>query len=67
MSRITEMLKEPSTYAGLAAVVLSGGDAAPLVADVITNAGPHAANGNWTAVLGVILGAIGMWLREGRR
>lgn len=67
---VAERLKEPSTYAGLAAVIIGVGkladiNEAPAIADAITNAAPALLSGNWVAGLGALLmGALAVVVRE---
>lgn len=71
MRRLSELLREPSTYAGLAGLVLAAGQIfqvpeAGLVADTITDAAPDALSGNWPGVLAAVLSSLAIWLRERR-
>lgn len=64
-----ERLKEPSTYVGLSAILIGLGqmfdiDEAPVVAETLTAAIPQIITGNWMGMLMVLLGGIGVMLRE---
>jgi len=64
--------KEPSTYAGLAAIIGGVGaiakvHEAPAIADAVNNAAVPLASGDWKVGLAMILtGALGVFLREGK-
>jgi len=75
MRDFVDRLKEGSTYAGVAAVVIGGGqlldwDEAPQVAGIIQQAGEQAVSGNWYGALAAaVLGVAAIFLpdRGGRR
>ena len=66
-----KILKEPSTWAGLASVITGVGliadiNEAPIVTEIITNAAPHIIAANWTGVLLVVSGFFATWF-NGRK
>lgn len=66
------LLKEPSTYAGLAAVVAGVGqiaqwNQASVVAEAITQAAPQVISGNWLGGIMSIFGLAAIFLREGKQ
>lgn len=66
---LKKRLAEPSTYAGLAAVVAGAGqlakvNEAPVVAEAIVAAAPHVAAGNWLNAAMVAFGALAVLLKD---
>ncbi|MGD1934222.1 MAG: hypothetical protein ACFB0Z_06900 [Candidatus Phaeomarinobacter sp.] len=72
MNELKERFREPSTYAGLAAITVGLGqvldwDEAGQVAGLVQGAGEQISTGNWVgAAVAVLLGGAAMWKREGR-
>ncbi|WP_422020197.1 hypothetical protein [Pyruvatibacter mobilis] len=72
MDKVFERLREPSTYAGLAAVTIGIGqivdfDEAGQVASIVQGAGERAAVGDWIgAGVAALLGLAAIFKREGR-
>jgi hypothetical protein len=72
MHEVLERLREPSTYAGLAAITIGVGqvvdfDEAAQVATIVQGAGERAAVGDWIgAGVAVLLGVAAIWKREAR-
>lgn len=69
MSKIIEKLKEPSTFAGLAAVLMGFGQIfdvseAPAIADSVNAAANDLAAGNWMSAGMVFLGGLAVILNE---
>jgi hypothetical protein len=66
---LKKRLSEPTTYAGLAAIVMGAGqlgkvNEAPAVADAIVAAAPHLAAGNWLNALMIGLGSLAVLMKE---
>ena len=64
-----KLLKEPSTYAGFAAVIAGIGqiaqiNEAPAIADAINNAAQPIINQDWIGAAMVFLGSIAIFLKE---
>jgi hypothetical protein len=69
MDWFKKRLAEPSTYAGLAAVILGGGQLAkiseaPAMAEAVASAAPHLAAGDWMSGLMIALGSLAMILKD---
>lgn len=70
MDWLTKRLREPSTYAGLAAIAVGAGQVAdineaPAVADAITTVGQSVAvMPGWEGLVMGVLGALAVFLRE---
>lgn len=67
-----KILKEPSTWAGLTAVITGVGqiakiNEAPIVADVITQAAPQIISNNWTAALLILAGGFSTWFNTRKK
>lgn len=66
---MAKLLKEPSTYAGLAAVVAGVGqifkdDHTDAVAAAINQAAPHILSNDWLGALMTLFGLAAVFLRE---
>lgn len=62
-------LREPSTYAGLGAILLGLGqifdiNEAPAVAETVTSMAPALITGNWLSALVIALGSAAVFMRE---
>lgn len=62
-------LKEPSTYAGLAAVVAGAGQMfgdknTDMIAAAIVDASPHIISGNWLGVVMSFFGLAAIFMKE---
>ncbi len=70
MNWLKDRMGEPSTYAGLAAILAGVGqladiNEAPAIADAITNAAPLALSGNWVGAVGALLmGSLAVFMRD---
>lgn len=73
LGAILRRLSEPSSYAGLAAIVAGLGqigdmNEAPAVADAVVNAGAAAAaSGPYAGLLALGLGVLSVFMPEGRK